>query len=870
MKQYENLDLTQLFTELGKVQTLGLSSHDAEERIEKYGLNTIKSNPKKTLFQHLITSLKDITIIILLVAVALSTYVALTQHPDNLTEPIVITGIIILNIVLSIREQVKAEKSMDALKAYNVLKSKVVRNGKMEPIDSEYLISGDIILLSTGDRVPADARIIESASLMVDESLLTGESEPVAKDAYHVPEENTSIGDKKHMIFSGSLVVAGKCTAVITRTGIDTEIGRISKLLANEKPGLSPLQLRMQKLGKSLSIVAICGALISLIIGWFYGYSITSLLMIAISAAVAAIPEVMPVVVTISLSYGISNMAKKNTIIRTPTAVETVGNISVICSDKTGTLTQNKMRIEKIWTVKSDIKSARERFTKDENHLLELLYLASSANLDKDSIIGNPTELSIAHLAYEKDEDFSLSLKSYEKIHEEPFDSSRKRMTVVYKVNERYLSITKGAIDRLPIQNMEGLQEKIAVIHDTFTDKALRVLGVAYRYYDTMPQELSAEVLETDLTFYGMVGIIDPPREESANAVQVAKEAGIKTIMITGDHLNTAKAIAKDIGILYGDKKIMDGITLNAMSDEDLNAVISDYRVFARTSPEDKIRIVKALQNKGEIVAMTGDGVNDAPALKAADVGIAMGSGTDVAKESSDMILLDDNFATIVTAIEEGRRVYANIRKSIYAMLGCNASALTIVLLSLIFGWGAPITAIQLLILKVVADGIPGFSLCVEKAAPDVMKQSPLKKGTSIFADGMINKIIIISFVFTVATLLAFYLGTYYDIGGIKASHDIAQSMTFVIMGLTTIVHMYNCRSHLSIFKVGFTQNKLLLGTTIMGAVILSLMTVITPVARILNLVPLGLWHWVLVIVLSITPLVFIEIQKVLGKFGRL
>lgn len=870
MKQYENLDLTQLFTEIGKVQTLGLSSHDVEERIEKYGLNTIKSNPKKTLFQHLITSLKDITIIILLVAVALSTYVALTQHPDNLTEPIVITGIIILNIVLSIREQVKAEKSMDALKAYNVLKSKVVRNGKMEPIDSEYLISGDIILLSTGDRVPADARIIESASLMVDESLLTGESEPVVKDAYHVPEENTSIGDKKHMIFSGSLVVAGKCTAVITRTGIDTEIGRISKLLANEKPGLSPLQLRMQKLGKSLSIVAICGALISLIIGWFYGYSITSLLMIAISAAVAAIPEVMPVVVTISLSYGISNMAKKNTIIRTPTAVETVGNISVICSDKTGTLTQNKMRIEKIWTVKSDIKSARERFTKDENHLLELLYLASSANLDKDSIIGNPTELSIAHLAYEKDEDFSLSLKSYEKIHEEPFDSSRKRMTVVYKVNERYLSITKGAIDRLPIQNMEGLQEKIAVIHDTFTDKALRVLGVAYRYYDTMPQELSAEVLETDLTFYGMVGIIDPPREESANAVQVAKEAGIKTIMITGDHLNTAKAIAKDIGILYGDKKIMDGITLNAMSDEDLNAVISDYRVFARTSPEDKIRIVKALQNKGEIVAMTGDGVNDAPALKAADVGIAMGSGTDVAKESSDMILLDDNFATIVTAIEEGRRVYANIRKSIYAMLGCNASALTIVLLSLIFGWGSPITAIQLLILKVVADGIPGFSLCVEKAAPDVMKQSPLKKGTSIFADGMINKIIIISFVFTVATLLAFYLGTYYDIGGIKASHDIAQSMTFVIMGLTTIVHMYNCRSHLSIFKVGFTQNKLLLGTTIMGAVILSLMTVITPVARILNLVPLGLWHWVLVIVLSITPLVFIEIQKVLGKFGRL
>lgn len=870
MKQYENLNLAQLRKELSNVRTQGLSSQDAEQRLSQYGLNTIQSSQKKSIFQHLLASLKDITIIILFVAVALSTYVALTQHPDNLTEPIVITGIIILNIVLSIREQIKAEKSMDALKAYNVLKSKVMRNGKIEQLNSEYLIPGDIILLSTGDRVPADARIIEDSSLMVDESLLTGESEPVAKDANHAPQENAPVGDRKQMIFSGSLVVAGKGTAVITSTGVDTEIGRISKLLSNETTGLSPLQLRMQKLGKSLSIVAICGALISLIIGGLYGYSITSMLMIAISAAVAAIPEVMPVVVTISLSYGISNMAKKNTIVRTPTAVETVGNISVICSDKTGTLTQNKMRIEKVWSVKSEIKSAKEHFTEDDRHLLKLLYLASSANLEKDSTVGNPTELSIAHLAFDKITDLNSALDNYEKIHEIPFDSTRKRMTVVYKVKEGYLSVTKGAIDRLPIQYTADLEGKIAAVHDSFTDKALRVLGVAYRYYDTWPQILMAEELESDLTFYGMVGIIDPPREESAHAVQVAKEAGIKTIMITGDHLNTAKAIAKDIGILYGDKKIMDGATLNTMSEEELNAVISDYRVFARTSPEDKIRIVKALQNKGEIVAMTGDGVNDAPALKAADVGIAMGSGTDVAKESSDMILLDDNFATIVAAIEEGRRVYANIRKSIYAMLGCNASALTIVLFSLIFGWGAPITAIQLLIIKVVADGIPGFSLCVEKAEPDVMKQAPLKKGTSIFAGGMLHKIVTISVVFTVATLLPIYIGTHYDIGGVKASPAIAQSMTFVIMGLTTIVHMYNCRSHLSIFKVGFTKNKLLLGTTIMGAVILSLMTVITPVANILNLVPLGFWHWVLIILLSITPLIFIELQKALGRFGKM
>lgn len=870
MKQYENVKLDSLLSDLNGAEKSGLTKEQVKTRLLEYGENSIQSNERKSIFHHLIACFKDITIIILLVAVILSTYVALTTHPDNFTEPLVITGIIILNIVLSVREQVKAEKSMEALKKYNVLKSKVIRDRRVENINSELLVPGDIILLSTGDRIPADARIINESSLLVDESLLTGESEPVYKDANFMPEDASSIGDRKHMIFSGSLVIGGKCTAIITRTGVETEIGRISKLLANEKTGLSPLQIRMQKLGKSLSIVAIISAFISLIIGWLYGDNITSMLMVAISVAVAAIPEVMPVVVTISLAYGISNMAKKNTIVRTPTAVETIGNISVICSDKTGTLTQNKMRIEKVWTVKTEAKNSSDSFTEDENYLLKLLMLSSSSNLEKDSTIGNPTELSIAHLAYKKIDNLTQELIQYEKIHEIPFDSTRKRMTVLYKTSDGYLSITKGAIDRLPLEQSADLNMKMENVHDMFAEKALRVIGVAFKRFTELPQEISAEYLEEGLTFYGLVGIIDPPREESKHAVQVAKEAGIKTIMITGDHLSTAKAIAKEIGILYGDKKIMDGIKLNNMSDEELEDIIDDYRVFARTSPEDKIRLVKALQNKGEIVAMTGDGVNDAPALKAADVGIAMGSGTDVAKEASDIILLDDNFSTIVGAVEEGRRVYGNIRKSIYAMLGCNASAILIVLLSLIFGWGAPITAIQLLIIKVVADGIPGFSLCVEKAEPDVMKQLPVKKGTSIFAGGMIGKIITISLVFTIATLLSVYIGTHFDISGIKGSQAVAQSMTFVVMGLTTIVHMYNCRSHLSIFKVGFTGNKLLLGTTIMGGIILILMTVIPPVATIFNLTSLGFGHWVVVAILSILPLVFIEVQKKIGKFGKL
>ena len=870
MKKYESLNLNDVLSDLNHVVQQGLTKQESQKRFETYGANTLNGDKGKSILQHILASFKDITIIILLVAVILSTYVALTNHPDNLTEPLVITGIIILNIILSVREQVKAEKSMEALKEYNVQKSKVLRDGKIEHIDSEVLVPGDIILLSTGDRIPADARIIDELSLLVDESLLTGESEPVSKDAYSVPDEHAVIADRKHMIFSGSLVVAGKCTAVITRTGTSTEIGRISKLLAEEHAGLSPLQIRMQKLGKTLSIVAIIAALFSLVIGWMYGYDITSMLMVAISVAVAAIPEVMPVVVTISLSYGISNMAKKNTIVRTPTAVETVGNVSVICSDKTGTLTQNRMRIEKVWTTKTEPKNATDSFNEDEYHLLKLLLLASSPEVIKDSTIGNPTELSIANLAKAKIKNLSSKLNEYEKIHEIPFDSTRKRMTVLYKTKEGYCSITKGAIDRLPVKYSDALYRKIQSVHDSFAGKALRVIGVAYKYYAELPQELDEAYLENDLTFYGLVGIIDPPRVESAHAVQVAKEAGIKTVMITGDHLNTAKAIAKEIGILYGDKKIMDGSTLNAMSDQELENVVGDYRVFARTSPEDKIRIVKAFQKTGEIVAMTGDGVNDAPALKAADVGIAMGSGTDVAKEASDMILLDDNFSTIVTAVQEGRRVYSNIRKSIYAMLGCNVSAVTIVLLSLIFGWGAPVTAIQLLIIKVVADGIPGFSLCVEKAEPDIMKQSPIKKGTSIFADGMINKIITISVVFTIATLLSVYIGSRFDIGDVKSSPAIAQSMTFVVMGLTTIVHMYNCRSHLSIFKINFTSNKLLLSTTIMGTIIMVALTMITPLAKILSLVSLNFWHWVLIILLSISPLIFVEIQKKMGKFKKI
>ena len=859
---YERLPLEELAAALGGRAERGLSEEEAAALLKEHGRNALARGKRKSVLMHVLGCFRDITIIILCVAFALSLYIALTTHPDNFTEPVVIAFIVVLNIVLSVREQIKAEKSVDSLRKYNIQMCSVVRGGKAERIDAELLVPGDIILLGTGDRVPADARLLEETGLAADESLLTGESEPSVKDVAFVSEEDASAADSRNMVFSGTLIVSGKGRAVVCRTGAHTDIGRIAGLLAAEKTKLSPLQERMQKLGKVLSVVAFAGALLALFIGWLYRLPVPDMLMVAVSVAVAAIPEVMPVVVTIALSYGVGSMAKKNTVVRTPVAVETIGNISVICSDKTGTLTQNRMRVQKLWTAEGGVCDAAA-CGDAEKRLLKLFLLASASDMGGGNAVGNPTERALAELAAACG---VPDMGTAERVFELPFDSSRKLMTVLYRTADGYLSVTKGAVDRIRIAPDDALQGALLSAHNRFAREALRVLGVAYKTYDREPPR-SAEALESGLTFGGLAGIIDPPREESAHAVAVAKEAGIKTVMITGDHLDTARAIAERIGILYGDKKVMNGSELRALSDEQLAAVIGDYRVFARTSPEDKIRIVRAFRAAGEVVAMTGDGVNDAPALKAADVGIAMGSGTDVAKEAADMILLDDNFATIVTAVEEGRRVYSNIRKSLYSMLGCNFSALTIVLFSLIFGWGSPVTALQLLIIKVACDGIPGFSLCLEKADPDIMKKPPVKRGSSIFSEGLITKIVEITAVFTVVTLIPMCVGMYCPIGGVAPSVAVAQTMTFFVMGLTTVVHVYNCRSRYSAFRRGMGVNRLVVGTTLLGTVVMVLITAVPPVAQLFGLVPLGVRHWLIMIALSVSPLVYVEIMKALGRF---
>lgn len=780
MKKIENLQ-----TDVQK----GLIQQEAQERLRYYGLNSIDTQANKSIFTYVKEAMKDITILILLVATGLSTYIAYQTHPDDFTEPVVIFSIVLLNLYLSIRQQKSAEKSMEQLKKMSTPTSSVLREGVVKEINSSEIVPGDIVQLTLGDRVPADAKVISCVNFFVDESFLTGESEPNEKDASYQASETDGLSDRKDLVFSGALVVTGKATILVEKTGNETEIGKISHLITNEITNVAPLQIKMQKLGKILGIVAIIAGFLAIGIGITKGLSVETSIMTAISMAVAAIPEVLPVVVTISLAVGMGNMAVKKTIVRTPSTVETVGGVSVICSDKTGTITENKMTVKKIAPLAE--MPALLSFTEDqEKNLLFLFYLASSFSENEGG--SNPTESAIKKAIDTRfsEKELQEHLSHLKKIKELPFDSKRKRMTVVYQIGKEYVSVTKGAFDRLQLANPN---EHYLTIHDQLANQAYRVLGVAYKVFQQPIEDISEEDLEEGLTFSGFVGIIDPAKKEVAKAVEVAKQAGIK--------------------------------------------------------------IVKAFQENDEIVAMTGDGVNDAPALKAADVGIAMGSGTEVAKEASDMILVDDHFATIIQAVEEGRRVYQNIRKSLYAMLGCNISALTVVLLSLLFGWGAPVTAIQLLIIKVVADGIPGFSLSVEPSEEKNMEKQPIHKNESIFSQGLAVKILEISVVFTIVTLLAIVIGR-------TQSVAIAETMTFIVLGLSTIIHMYNCRSEQSILRLKFLGNPLLVLTTMIGALIIVLLVTIPVTQHTFGFVTIGLTNWLWVLGLSLIPVIYIEIKK--------
>lgn len=849
--------------------TVGLSSDEVKNRLKINGFNKFDEARNENYFVKFLRHMADFTTIILIIAAIISFYTAIITDHGNYIEGIIIVFIVILNAVLAMVQESNAEKSLDALKSLNRQMTKVIRNGKIEEVLSENLVIGDLLVLEAGIVIPADARLIESVQLRITESALTGESEALEKNADFVAEKELPLGDRVNMIFSGCTVVGGRGTAVITATGMQTEMGKIAGLLNGEKKEKTPLQERLNQLGQKISILALIAAAIVFGIGFSQGEPLLEMFMTAVSLAVAAVPETLMVIVTLTLSVGVQKMVKKHAIIRHLPAVETLGNASVICTDKTGTLTQNQMKVRRVWYRGDVVIDVEEGMTDEAMEILKMASLCSDAIIERTEngpkVIGNPTEGAIL-LAVEENYHTRMELEDkYPRVGEIPFDSTRKLMTTVHKMGKKYISITKGAFDVMSPKVRFGDLEQATVVNDRFGKRALRVIAVGFRIYDEEPQEITSEFLERNMQLLGLIGIIDPPRPESKGAIAKAKQAGIRTVMITGDHVVTASAIAKELGILEDVREAMTGEELQKKSDRELVKQVKNYSVYARVTPEDKIRIVKAWQETGAVVAMTGDGVNDAPALKASDVGCAMGiTGTDVAKSASDIILTDDNFATIVDVVAEGRTVYKNIRKAVNFLLSCNISEIFIVVVAMLAGWGAPVNALQLLFINVVADGLPGFALSREQAEKNIMSEKPIPKNQSIFAGGLWKWILFNSFVFTAITLLGFYLGSFVDSISpwMNASHEIGQTMAFLILGYSSILHVFNCRSSLSIFKIKPSSNKKLVEMAIFALLLITAVAIIPVLQSTFALVQISLNHWRLVAFLSVVPVLITELVK--------
>lgn len=847
----------------------GLTKQEVKKRLAEHGANKFHEAKKESVVKKFLHSLSDFTTIILLVAAAISFYTAIATDHGDYFEGILIIAIVIINAVLAIVQEGNAEKSLAALQDMNKQSSSVLRDGKVETIDAEDVVVGDILVLESGSMITADARLIQTAQLRVEESALTGESEPIEKDSEYIGKQDAPIGDQINMVFKGCTVANGRGRAIVTATGMQTEMGKIAGLLNDDVTQQTPLQKRLNQLGKRISLIALAAAALVFIIGQIQGEPILEMFMTAVSLAVAAVPETLMVIVTLTLAYGVQKMAKKHAIIRRLPAVETLGTANVICSDKTGTLTQNKMRVRRVWSRGDEVTDTEDAMTDEAMEVLKMASLCTDVIVDKDGddlvIQGNPTEAAIVRAVEENYHTKAELEEKYPRIGEIPFDSERKMMTTVHKMGKKYISVTKGAFDVLLTRFRFGDVEQAAVVNDRFGKRALRVIAVGYAIYDEEPTEITSEALEKNLRLLGLIGMIDPPRPESKGAIARAKKAGIKTVMITGDHVVTAGAIAKELGILTDKSEALTGSELQQMSDEELDSRVKSLSVYARVTPEDKIRIVKSWQRTGAVVAMTGDGVNDAPALKASDVGCAMGiTGTDVAQGAADMILTDDNFATIVDAVAQGRAVYRNIRKAVNFLLSCNISEIFIVLIAMLLGWGAPFTAVQLLFVNVVADGLPGFALGKEPAEKGIMDEAPIPRNEGIFARGLWQKIGINAFVFTVITLFGFYLGANVDSVSyfFEASHEIGQTVAFLILAYSSILHVFNVRSTESIFRVKLSTNKSLFEMAVLAVIITTVIALLPFTQELFGLVPIGINHWLLVMGLSIIPIFVNEMIK--------
>lgn len=851
---------------------IGLSGEEAQKRFERYGTNNLKEKKKESIFVKFIKQFNDFMIITLIIAAIISAIVSKLNGEADYIDSIIIVAIVIFNAIMGLVQEQKAEKSLEALKKMSAPNAKVRRNGRVQEIDATMVVPGDIVILEAGNYVPADCRLINSYNLNIEESALTGETIPSLKDSSKILKENTAMGDLCNMVFATTIVVNGHGEAIVVETGMNTRVGKIAGMIIEDESPETPIQKKLTEVGKILAIACIIICVLIFVIGIFKKIPIIEMFMTSVGLAVAAIPEGLPAIVTIMLSIGVTKMAKKNSIIRKLPAVETLGSSSVICSDKTGTLTQNKMTVTEVRNCFGRANSNERKF------IFELGTMCTDTTEEringKLGFVGEATEVAISNAAMEEGVSKSFLYDEMKRINDIPFDSKRKMMTTIHKYGNGYRIITKGAPDVLlkrcsncysggQIVPIFSKKDDINEQNNQMAEKALRVIAVAYKDVEKLPE---MQDVEKDLIFCGLIGMIDPPREGVKEAVRTCRRAGIKTVMITGDHLQTAKAIAKELGILKRGDLAIDGETLERMSQHELEQNIMDYSVFARVSPEHKVRIVKAFQSTGAVVAMTGDGVNDAPALKNADIGIAMGKGgTDVAKNAADMILLDDNFVTIVEAVKQGRNIYDNIKKSIHFLISTNIGEIVTIFFGLVLGIKSPLLAIQLLWINLVTDSLPAIALGLEKEEENIMSRLPRNPKKNLFADGLWWKIMIEGAMLGIFTLLAFCIGNR------LYSVEVGRTMAFLTLGILELVHSFNIKSEESIFKIGVFENKYLIGALVLGVILQVIVVVVSPLAQIFSLVPLTGIQWLYTVLIAIAPIPIVEIQKAVNgyKFGR-
>ena len=847
----------------------GLTSAEVKARQEQYGPNRLKEKKKKTNLQRFFEQFKDVMILILIAAAAVSfVVVCVEKNWGELFEPMLILLIVILNAVMGVVQESKAEHAMEALQSLSAPHTRVIRDGQEQIIEASELVLGDIIKLEAGDSVPADARLIRSVSLKSEESALTGESVPSEKDATAIVEKDAPLGDRSTMVFSGCSITYGTALAVVTGTGMDTEMGKIANLLETADEGKTPLQDKLAKLGKYLGVLALAACAIIFVIGLINEIPPLEIFMTAVSLAVSAIPEGLPAIVTIVLSIGVQRMVSKNAIIRRLPAVETLGSASVICSDKTGTLTQNRMTLVRTYCdgkAESDAFTAGEAISDETRNLLRLSSLCCDGSVsfegDKEQHIGDPTETALVLAAHKSGMPKDALNAEFPRVAELPFDSDRKLMSTVNRIDGKLVVITKGAFDMMAQRCVKGDLEKAREMTNTMSADALRVLAVGYKVIDALPAEITTETLECDLTFVGLVAMIDPPRPEAKAAVAVCRKAGIKPVMITGDHVVTASAIARELGILVDGDLAITGAELDAMNDSELDATVEKISVYARVSPENKIRIVKAWQRKDQVVSMTGDGVNDAPALKAADIGCAMGiTGTDVAKGAADMTLTDDNFATIVDAVREGRGIYANIKKVVGYLLGTNIGEVICVFMAMLLWHKSPLMSMQLLWINLVTDSLPAIALGMEAVEPGVMTQKPKPKKEGIFAHGYGVQIVLQGCMFGGLTLVAFWLGEH-----MIGTEHAGQTMAFIVLAFSQIVQSFNMRSNRSLFRINPFGNKTL-NLAALATVVLTAGVLFVPgVNSAFGLEVLPAHMYAIAVGLFFVPLLVMEIAKACG-----